>query len=81
MLSFLPIFYFLIVFNLFLSGPPLTNCGIASQKLKAAMQYHGVDFAEEVKPGKWIFERDNQVCTLYSEAFESYYESQISVNK
>ncbi len=77
MLSFLPIVYiFFIIFSLY-SRPELNTeeYGVAPDKLKKAMQYHGIDFAEEKSKGYWIFKRDNKVCILYTESFEEYYKN------
>ncbi len=47
---------------------------VASKKVKAAMQYHGIGFAESDSAGILWFRRDGQKCRLYTQAFiDSFY--------
>ena len=48
---------------------------VASKKVKAAMQYHGIGFAESDTNSNLWFWRDGQKCRLYTQAFmDSFYE-------
>lgn len=42
---------------------------VESPKVIAAMEYHGIDFATN-NNGKRTFERGNQTCRLFTQAFE-----------
>ena len=47
---------------------------VASKKVKAAMRYHGIGFAESDSAGVLWFRRDGQKCRLYTQAFmDSFY--------
>ncbi len=47
---------------------------VASKKVKAAMRYHGIGFAESDSAGNLWFRRDEQKCRLYTRAFmDSFY--------
>lgn len=64
----------ILILSIWLSTfPPISHdpgsCGLADAKVKAAMRYHGINFATW-ENGKGTFERDGQVCRLYTKAFE-----------
>ncbi len=46
---------------------------VASKKVKAAMRYHGIGFAEGDADGNLWFWRDGQKCRLFTQAFKTWY--------
>jgi len=64
----------ILILSIWLSTyPPIDHdpgsCGIADVKVKAAMRYHGIDFAIW-ENGKGTFQRDGKTCKIYTKAFE-----------
>jgi len=51
------------------TAPTWYQDGIASPKIKAAMKYHGILFAERLADGTLVFWRDGQRCKLFTEGF------------
>jgi len=47
---------------------------IASPRIKAAMKYHGIRFAEGRADGTFWFERNGKWCRLFTEGFEKSWE-------
>jgi hypothetical protein len=46
---------------------------VAGPRVKAAMKYHGINFAYTDKKGLLRFDRDGKKCRLFTKAFETYY--------
>jgi hypothetical protein len=52
---------------------------IRDPKHISAMRYHGIRHAQEATPGgKWIFFRAGRKCSLYTQAFETWYAKETS---
>ena len=49
---------------------------VASAKVKAAMQYHGIRFAECSPDGNLFFIRDGDACNLFTKGFLKSWEAQ-----
>jgi hypothetical protein len=57
-----------------ISIPPDPNIArVAEPKVKAAMKYHGIRFAEDQLDGPMVFYRDNKKCQLFTKSFEEYW--------
>ena len=65
------LFLFLILQSVPVSSSPIGR--VAEPKVKAAMKYHGIRFAEGTKKGDLIFYRNKKRCKLYTKSFEEYW--------
>lgn len=52
-----------------IAGYDRSLCGVASDEFKAALRYHGIKVAYQVK-GEWRFVRGGKECRLFTNDFK-----------